>query len=94
MNNEHIEPSLRIVWQGTEIGLLTDMAYLEGIWVANETEEAKQFTSLAENSILSEVFKDLSSCTEISLLENENQIAVRATVISLEKERLFIRRIF
>ncbi|HLK97133.1 MAG TPA: hypothetical protein VK364_05140 [Hymenobacter sp.] len=69
------------------------MAYLEGLWIPNGTEVAGQFTCLARSFMGLEVFKDSSKGTEIFLLENPEQVAVKAIVVSLEEDRLFVRRV-
>ena len=74
-------------------GIRPDMWYLEGQFKTNNSSFADEFDQLSKNLNMKEVYMDLSKVIDVNLIDSKNKSKVKFTVISLENDMLFGRRI-
>lgn len=91
-----MENKLEILWRGAVIGSLengtSDMWYLEGEWVSNLSEMAKEFEQIVSQFNFKEVFADHTKGTRGILLSNGHETHI--LIMGLSNGQLCLRRVF
>lgn len=87
--------SYLVLWDAKEVGKLIDpipdMWYLEGHWESNATDDSLTFEKLLRSIDAREAMTDLTKGTEL-ILRNNEKLDLKAIGISLDNDRLFVRR--
>ncbi len=88
--------SYKIIWDDNEVGQLInpmpDMWYLEGDWKSNGTNDSVRFEKLLKSLDARQVMTDLTKGPEI-ILRDEGTDDLNAVGISLDNDKLFVRRV-
>lgn len=88
--------SYKIIWQENNVGeienTISDMWYLEGNWISNNSESSKDFEQLIVTFDAREVNKDPTKGTKVILKSGDGM--THALIYSLENGKIFLRRVF
>lgn len=93
-----ITDKLIIYWRGKEVGVLTnvrnDMAYFDGTWESNQSDQAVLFEKLVHSFDINIVFNNLERATAIECIWEGTTERLNAIALGMLNGALSIRMVY